>query len=118
MALPQAHRLRDWRAFQAVHQQGSRDRSLHLLLRALAIADKTQPVRVGVSVSRKVSKKAVVRNRLKRQILAGLQALLPRLARGWQLVIVVRPAASECEYKDFLRELEQLLSQAGLFNGD
>ena len=73
--------------------------------------------RLGVSISQKVSKKAVVRNRLKRQILGGFQTLLPDIVPGWRLVIVVKPGAVGCNYGDFLRELKQLLIQAEVLNG-
>ncbi len=65
----------------------------------------------GISISRKVSKQAVVRNRIKRQIKAAIRRFLPNIAPGWQVVIVVRSAAVECEFDDFLRELEYLLKK-------
>ncbi len=65
----------------------------------------------GISISRKVSKRAVVRNRIKRQLKAVIRRYLPQLKTGWQVVIVVRAAAVECEFDDFLRELEYLLQK-------
>ncbi|HBB33613.1 MAG TPA: ribonuclease P protein component [Cyanobacteria bacterium UBA8803] len=76
-----------------------------------------QPSLIGISISQKVSKKAVVRNRIKRQIRAALRQLLPRLSAGWQLVLVVRPTAVGCDYAQFLQELEQLLVEAEVLNG-
>jgi ribonuclease P protein component len=73
--------------------------------------------RLGISISQKVSKKAVVRNRLKRQIRAAFWELLPRMAPGWKVVVVVRPEATECKYEHFLRELEQLFKKAEIING-
>ena len=67
------------------------------------------PSKFGISISKKVSKRAVVRNRIKRQIKAVLQRYLPDITPNWQVVIVVRPSAVECEFADFLRELEYLL---------
>ena len=75
------------------------------------------PTRIGISISLKVSKKAVVRNRIKRQIRAILRQLLPQISPGWHLVIVVRPGASECDYAQFLRELKQLLAEAEVLHG-
>ncbi|HAG84957.1 MAG TPA: ribonuclease P protein component [Cyanobacteria bacterium UBA12227] len=75
------------------------------------------PTCIGISISQKVSKKAVVRNRIKRQIRAALRQLLPRLSLGWQLVVVVRPTALECDYAQFLQELEQLLVEAEVIHG-
>jgi ribonuclease P protein component len=77
-----------------------------------------QPTRVGISISLKVSKKAVIRNRIKRQIRAGLREFLPRIALGWDLVFIVRPSVVECNYRQLLQELEQLLAQAEVLDGD
>lgn len=74
------------------------------------------PTQFGISISQKVSKKAVIRNRIKRRIKAVLGQLLPRCRSGWQVVIIVRPAAIECDYSKFLQELEQLLISAEVIN--
>lgn len=138
MALPKANRLKSRKDFQAVFQQGIRRHSSHFTLRALGPSCFTKPsldtaitkfptnlqnltsTRIGISISTKVSKRAVVRNRIKRQITAVLHNLLPKLSPGWRLVVVVKPTAaeSECVSQQFLQELEQLLAQAEVFNGN
>ncbi len=125
MALAKLHRLRHWRDFQVAYQQGRRYSGQSFTLFRLkqfsnknkVLEPKLIPTRLGVSISQKVSKKAVIRNRLKRQILGGFQTLLPNLSPGWRLVIVVKPGAVGCNYGDFLRELKQLLIQAEVLNG-
>jgi ribonuclease P protein component len=74
------------------------------------------PTKVGISISQKVSKRAVVRNRIKRQLKAILRQFLPQIAPGWQIVIVVRPSATQCDYEQFLQELKQLLRSAEVIN--
>lgn len=133
VVLPQPNRLRHWRDFQAVYQKGIRRSGRYLTLRGLPkrtsaseaatckasmpLVEGKPPTRIGISISQKVSKKAVVRNRIKRQIRAILRQFLPQLSPGWQLIVVVRPGAHECEYAQFLRELEQLLVEAEVLNG-
>ena len=122
MGLPKANRLNHRRDFFAVYEQGMRRHSPHLILRALLTVptDKSltnEPTRIGISISQKVSKKAVIRNRIKRQIRAAFRELLPDLPGGWKIVIVVKPKASECKYEHFLRELKQLLIEAEIING-
>jgi ribonuclease P protein component len=77
------------------------------------------PTKIGISISTKVSKRAVVRNRIKRKIAAALQQLLPEMPTGWRLVIVVKTIAAEqeCVSQQFLQELKQLLVQAEVLNG-
>jgi ribonuclease P protein component len=132
VALPKGNRLKSRKDFQAVFREGTRRHSSHFTLRALRpsgskkpsldTANSEQPMpstQFGVSISTKVSKKAVVRNRIKRQITAALHELLPKLPPGWRLVIVVKPTAAEsqCVSQEFLQELEQLLVKAEVLNG-
>ncbi|MEM6753143.1 MAG: ribonuclease P protein component [Cyanobacteria bacterium P01_C01_bin.38] len=138
MALPSSNRLKSRHDFRAVFREGFRCHGCYMTLRALQppnerlpssdTPDENQPekpakslksVRIGISISTKVSKKAVVRNRLKRQISAVLYELLPKLAPEWRLVVVVKPTAvqQECGSKQFLQELEQLLVKAEVING-
>jgi len=130
--LPPANRLRRDQEFSAVYRKGIRRNSRHLTLRALRDKNLNQhrlaqqqtgikplpATRIGISISLKVSKLAVVRNRIKRQIRAALRQMLPRLSPGWNLVIVVRHTARECNSAEFLQELEQLLVEAEVLNGN
>ncbi len=75
------------------------------------------PTKIGISISQKVSKKAVERNRIKRQIKAAIRQLLPQIAPGWLLVIIVCPSAIQCDYGQFLRELEQMLRKTEVIDG-
>jgi ribonuclease P protein component len=117
VALPQAHRLKHWRIFKAVHEQGTRYASRWLTVIKLPQWGERSPTKFGVSISQKVSKKAVIRNRIKRQILAVIQQMLPYFYPGWWVVVVVKPAALGCNYQDFLRELKQLLIKAEMLHG-
>ena len=67
------------------------------------------PTQIGISISNKVSKRATIRNRIKRQIKSAVMQLLPAIRPGWLIVIIVRPGAIECDYWQFLRELEGML---------
>jgi len=140
VALPKANRLRSRHDFNVVYQKGRRRRSPFLTLITLrqlvvgvsqssdrpAFGGNLQgsgglsiplPTCLGVSISQKVSKRAVVRNRLKRQIQSAFWQLLPQCSGGWKLVVVVHPQAVQCDYFQFLRELEQLLIDAEVLNG-
>ncbi|KAM3096307.1 ribonuclease P protein component [Phormidesmis sp. 146-35] len=120
MALPKANRLKQRRDFGAVYQRGLRRNSANLAVRALRPRQKDEqsPSQIGISISKKVSKHAVVRNRIKRQIRVALRQLLPLIPHGWKVVIVVRESAIKCDYFQFLQELKQLLVDAEVINGD
>ncbi|MDB9465408.1 ribonuclease P protein component [Dolichospermum circinale CS-1225] len=121
MALPKAYRLKSRQDFQAVFREGIRRHSSHFTLRALKPSWDTAPpaTKIGIAISTKVSKRAVVRNKIKRQITAALYQLLPKLVPGWRLVLIVKPitAESEPQTHKFLRELEELLAQTEVLNG-
>lgn len=127
MALPKAYRLKSRQDFQAVFREGIRRHSSHFTLRALkpALSPETPSptalpaTKIGIAISTKVSKRAVVRNKIKRQMTAALHQLLPKLAPGWRLVLIVKPTTTEtvCQTHKFLQELEQLLAQTEVLNG-
>ena len=120
MGLPKAHRLKNRQDYRAVYERGIRRYSPHLTLIALQIKSgeiASQPTMVGISISKKVSKKAVIRNRIKRQIKAAVASKLKEISPGWKAIIVVKPKAIECKYEHFLRELEELLKKAKIING-
>ncbi|MEL6438667.1 MAG: ribonuclease P protein component [Cyanobacteria bacterium J06621_8] len=122
MGLPKVHRLKNRQDFRAVYEKGIRRYSPHLTLIALHSGDQqgvkvTAKTQLGISVSKKVSKKAVVRNRIKRQLKQAITLNLKLISPGWKVIIVVKPKAIECKYEHFLRELEELLKKAKIIDG-
>jgi ribonuclease P protein component len=141
--LSQLHRLRKRQDFTLAYQKGKCCSGVHLLVRvrrrtmvSSPTVEVDPPTRFGISVSQKVSKRAVQRNRVKRRLRAACRQLLPLITPGWDVVIVVRsgtsassltskskknPKASpsqpqaispqplQCGYQEFLQELRQLL---------
>nr|WP_284681657.1 ribonuclease P protein component [Adonisia turfae] len=126
VALPKQHRLRASRSFSKVYRQGRRASGHCLAIKALknplpvesSLDELSTGICFGVSISRKVHKRAVVRNRIKRQIHSALRLLLPRVEGTWWVVINVRSAATICQYYDFLRELENLLVELEVLHGN
>ncbi|MGL5081606.1 MAG: ribonuclease P protein component [Microcoleaceae cyanobacterium] len=125
--LPHHHRLCRPRDFKSVYSRGRRFSSHRLTLRTLRQIKLPQcepgevqslPTRIGISVSQKVSKQAVVRNRVKRQIRAAMRQILTDLVPGWDVVIIVKPGLEKCNSAEFLQELKQLLARAEVLHGD
>ena len=120
MALPKQYRLTRTGEFSKVYQYGKQASTRHLVVKALEMPEQLSRScsRFGITISQKVSKRAVVRNRLKRQVRAVIQKLLPQFKPGLWIVIVLRSPAVECDYWQFLQELEQLFLKLEVFNGD
>jgi len=132
VALPKQYRLSDRKEFERVYRRGQRSGGQALLLRiakqpkVLSKRSEARPgipatpqcfSRIAVVVSTKVHKRAVVRNRIRRQIQAAFQSLLARLKPGNLIVVTVKTTALECDYCNFLQQLEQLLIKAEALHG-
>ncbi|MBE9139865.1 ribonuclease P protein component [Nodosilinea sp. LEGE 07088] len=117
--LPKLNRLRRSREFSQVYRQGRKAVSGHLIVRVWSapLGSQEAPPRIGIVVSQKVHRRAVVRNRLKRQVRAGMSKLLPVLKPNLWVVINLRPEAVQCEYGEILRELEQLFTKLEVLHG-
>jgi ribonuclease P protein component len=70
--------------------------------------------RLAVVVSGKVSKRAVVRNRLRRLLHRHLLALNPTPLQPSWVVLSLKPGSAELEPAQLLGECSHLLRQAGL----
>ena len=142
MALPQVHRLRDRRAFDLLYRQGKRARGEWLTVWVLpqpGRAEKPKPAidptpeeasqgdgaiarpiaprpsQIGVSISKKVDKRSVVRNRQRRRIHAAMVQVRSHLQPGLWILVAMRPqpASASCQYAEILQELEGLLKKVG-----
>jgi ribonuclease P protein component len=71
-----------------------------------------QPVRLGVTVSRRVGN-AVVRNRVKRLIRESFRQNKEALCAGLELVIVARPSAAAASFALVQREVVDICRRAG-----
>ncbi len=128
MVLPQRHRLRGRGVFDYLYRQGRAHNRGPLLLRVVPprpellkpeLRPQEQEFRFAVVISTKVSKRAVVRNRLRRLFHTAFTewALGWPLAAGPQphwLLLSLRPEAAQVDPHDLLREWCALMQQAGL----
>ena len=73
------------------------------------------PPRFGMIVSTKISKKAVVRNKIRRFLKRSIVTSLDRIAKGTDILILVRPGVLGLNYSDVELELQTVLSKSGLF---
>lgn len=73
------------------------------------LANDLEVNRYGIVISTKVSKKSVERNKLKRQFRAVIREFDKKLAVGFDLVIIVSPAALGQEYEFIKSELRKVL---------
>ena len=111
--LPQANRLRKQKDFDAVFQRG---RAAGNEFFNLKFHPNQQVVsRFGLVVSGQVSKRAVRRNRLRRQIIEILRAVWPNIKPGLDIVIVVKPATLKINAPELKQSLLRLLTAKHLY---
>jgi ribonuclease P protein component len=82
------HRFHGYGSLRRVYQRGKTARTPYVNLR-YAARDTHKPYRVAVVVSRKVSKSAVVRNRIRRRIYEAVRRTDETIAPGVDLVFTV-----------------------------
>jgi len=70
--------------------------------------------RFAIAVGTKVSKKAVVRNRLKRQIRAVIQDHLTEMKPGFDVLFFVKKEILEKDFKEIEKQVLQSLKKANL----
>lgn len=73
-------------------------------------AQEPQGARFGYTVSKKVGK-AVVRNRIRRQLKAATRELMENALPGYDYVIIARPAAAGRRYAELRSDLTQALTR-------
>lgn len=107
---PRAERLGRRRDIERVLKTGRRVSAPELLLRVLP--NRVGHVRATVVVGTVVSKSAVIRNRLKRQLRHILRAELPKTAIGVDLMISTKAAALKLEKDQKIALVRSLLKRA------
>ena len=107
---PPGARLRVPAEFQAVFKTGRRLSSTHFRLFAW-LRDEPAAPRLGVAVSRKVDKRAVGRNRLKRIAREYFRGESARLPPG-DFVLIAQPGASALDAPAVRAQIDMLFERA------
>jgi len=110
--LKKENRLKRDRDFDRLFTKGEKAFSFPFSIR---LSNNKRPVsRFAVVVGTKVSKKAVERNRLRRQVRETLRLLLPTLVSGKDVAISVQPQAKTMPQAELESGLKKALKKAKL----
>jgi ribonuclease P protein component len=108
------HRFHGYGSLKAVYQRGQTVRGPLISLR-FARREANKPNRVAVVVSRKVSKSAVVRNRIRRRVYEAARQSGAAVNSGTDLIFTVfSDQVAEMEAPKLQRLVIKLLRDAGL----
>ena len=126
MVLPKHMRLKGHRCFDFIYKQGTRFYSSSMVLRVTkantkllskGINSKIRPsIKCAISISNKVSKKSVTRNKLRRLFHHHLSYRLSNIDyenEVWAF-ISLKPSCMKNSNNDLLKECDKLLIKAGI----
>jgi len=110
--LPRENRLKKEEDFKKVFKKG---RGFTNNLFVLKIVKNNLDIsRFAFVISKKISKKATIRNRIKRRLDNVIRADLPKIKKGWDGIIIVLPGAEIKDFKEIEEDINQLLEKARL----
>jgi len=118
VSLAKKYRLGQQKEFELVKKRGKLYSTSLLGLLVLPAEKKETPSRFGFLISRKVDRRAVWRNRLRRRLAAVVNSLLPRIKNGWRVIFLPRPSLKDQSLTAIREMVEELLSQANLLHHD
>ncbi len=107
--LPKGNRIRKTREFERVF--ASKQSIPGRLLRLVFTQNNLPTTRCGIIINTKVSKKAVVRNRLRRRLQVIISRYIEQLKPFKDIVIICSPLAGKAEYKDIEVDLKRILEK-------
>jgi len=110
--LEKKNRLKRKKDFETVFKKGKGIKVDSLFLKH--VPNRLEQFRGGVIVSLKVSKKANVRNRVRRRILAALRQKSSKIKKGKDFVLVALPGVENNDFWEIEQTLSTLLKKAGL----
>lgn len=111
--LARDNRLRQARDIARVYKQGAYGGSGGILSVKALLSGRAH-ARVVVVVGKKVSKRAVVRNRLRRRVLGDLRQRWATVRGGYDIVISVHSDVSEMPSGILQQHLTKVLTRAGV----
>ncbi len=103
------NRLTNDRDFQRVYKKGVTFFSRNVVLKVFDNGLKT--ARVGIVVSKKISKKATERNKVKRSIRELIRLRLVKLIKGKDYIFMPKKTYNKANIKEKKEDLEYLLNK-------
>ena len=110
--LSRSNRLTRNKDFQRIYDHGQTCRGPYLMIKVLK--NELSINRLGIVVSKKVSKKAVTRNKIKRWIRYLFSQELFQLKPGYDIMVITYPKIRNQEYKTIKENLMEVFKKAKL----
>lgn len=110
--LPKKHRLTKAEDFKSVYKKGRFFSDSYLAIKVLR--NNQEITRFGFLVGIKISKKAVLRNKIKRRLREIIRLKLDKIKKGFDVVILTRSEIGKKTYQEIDETLSRILKKANL----
>jgi len=110
--LSKKNRLKKKKDFEKVFRNGKGFKKDFLYLKT--INNKNGLIRFGFVVSKSFSKKAVIRNKIKRRLSEIVRLELPKIKKGTDAVIMVMPQFTQKNFQKIKGLLDNLFKKSGI----
>ncbi len=108
--LPKENQLKKTRDFDRVFNKGKGFKKKLLVLKKLR--NDSGFSRFGFIVNKKVSKKAVIRNKIKRRMRETARNFFPKIEKGWDIILIAVPGIEKEEFMDLKKNIEEIFKNA------
>jgi len=112
--LPKINRLTKKRDFEKVFKKGKRFGKDFLVLKLKE--NNLKESRFGFIISRKISKRAVLRNKIKRRLSEIVKMELKKMKKGIDAALIVCPGLEKKNFREMEEILNKLFKKAGIIN--
>lgn len=110
--LKKTYRISKAKDFQRIKASGKSFFSGHIGLRCARV--NSNCARFGFIVSTKVSKKAIVRNRIRRQLSEIVRENIDQIKPGTDCIIMVRSGIKDYDFVEIKRRMEDIFNKANI----
>ena len=110
--LTKINRLKKEKDFEKIFKKGKSFKNGFLILKI--VSNDLEESRFGFIVSQKVSKKAVLRNKVKRRLRDIIQKNIVKIKKGVDIVLIVLPGLEKKSFLETKETLDTLLKKTGL----
>lgn len=104
-------RIRKGHEFKRIYQNGKKVVKKHFVVYAVIREDDTSTTRLGISVSKRVDKKACVRNRIKRLLRESFRLNKDKCKKGYDVIIVARHGILELGFHEMGKLLVNIINE-------
>lgn len=112
--LPKQNRLTEKKDFERIFKEGKGFKEDFLILKF--VPNNLNRNRFGIIVSPKISKKATLRNKIKKQLRELIKSRLSKLIEGKDIILIALPGLETKDFWEMEEIVNKIFTKAGISN--